>query len=67
MEKKIGLYICSGCGIGDALDIAKLSETETEEVSADLCKNHANLCSQEGVALIKNDIENEGVNAGIVS
>jgi len=67
MEKKIGLYICSGCGIGDALDIEKLSETETDDVSADLCKNHANLCSQEGVELIKKDIEGEGINAVIVA
>ena len=26
MDKKYGAYICMGCGIGDALDIAALSK-----------------------------------------
>ena len=67
MEKKIAVYICTGCGIGDALDIDQLSQTETEEVSAEICKNHAHLCSQAGVDLIKQDIENEGANALVIA
>ena len=63
MEKKIAVYICTGCGIGDALDIDQLGKVATEEGNAVICKNHPYLCGQEGVDLIKNDIENEGVNA----
>lgn len=62
MEKKIATYICTGCGIGDALDIEKLSKVATEDNSVPVCKNHPNLCSEEGVALIKQDIADEGVN-----
>ena len=31
MEKKIALYICSGCGIGDALDIEQLGKVATDD------------------------------------
>ncbi len=61
MEKKIAVYICTGCGIGDALDIEQLGKLATEEGAA-ICKDHAYLCGQEGVDLIKNDMVNEGVN-----
>ena len=67
MEKKIAVYICSGCGIGDALDIEKLGTVATDESSVPICKNHPNLCSAEGAALIKNDIDNEGVNTIVIA
>ena len=67
MEKKRAVYICTGCGIGDALDIEQLSKVATEEGGGSICRNHDNLCSKEGVELIKNDIENEGVNTLIIA
>jgi len=62
MEKKLAAYICTGCGIGDALDIEQLSKVATEESSVPICRTHPNLCSQEGADLIKKDIEGEGAN-----
>ena len=67
MEKKTAVYICSGCGIGDALDAEKLSKVATDEGSVPLCRIHGNLCSQEGVELIKNDIANEGANTLVIA
>jgi quinone-modifying oxidoreductase subunit QmoB len=67
MEKKIAAYICSGCGIGDALDIAQLSKVASKESKATICKTHPNLCSQEGAQLIKDDIANEGANTLIIA
>ena len=67
MEKKIAVYICSGCGIGDALDIDKLSELATGECGAAICKTHATLCSPEGAKLIKDDIANEGANGIVIA
>jgi quinone-modifying oxidoreductase, subunit QmoB len=67
MDKKIGAYICSGCGIGDALDIEQLSKVASKEAKAAICRTHANLCSQEGVQLIKDDIASEGVNSIIIA
>jgi len=67
MEKKLAAYICTGCGIGDALDIEELSKVATEENSVPICRTHPNLCSQEGVDLIKKDIEGEGANTLIIA
>ena len=65
-EKKVGLYICTGCGIGDALDIEQLGENGTEERPVAVLKNHPKLCSKEGADLIKQDIDSEGINTVIV-
>lgn len=62
MDKKIGLYICTGCGIGEALDIEALAEVGKEDSPA-LVKDHAFLCGEEGCQLIKQDIESGEVNA----
>lgn len=67
MEKKTAVYICTGCGIGDALDTEQLSKVATDEGSVPICRIHANLCSQEGVELIKNDIANEGANTLVIA
>ncbi|MBW1771268.1 MAG: hydrogenase iron-sulfur subunit [Deltaproteobacteria bacterium] len=67
MEKKTAVYICSGCGIGDALDIEELGKVATEEYSAPICQSHAYLCSREGVELIKKDIEGEGANTLVIA
>ena len=60
MEKKYSAYLCSGCGIGDALDMEALAEVVTGEMSMD-CKTADCLCGSEGRALIENDIA-EGIN-----
>jgi len=67
MEKKIAVYICTGCGIGDALDIEKLGKVATDESSVPICRNYPNLCSREGVQLIKDDMVNEGVNTLVIA
>ena len=67
MEKKTAVYVCSGCGIGDALNIDQLMNVATEEQSVPLCRTHANLCSQEGAAMIKEDMEKEGANTLVIA
>jgi quinone-modifying oxidoreductase subunit QmoB len=67
MSKKIAAYICTGCGIGDALNIEQLSGVATSECGAAICRTHPNLCSQEGAQLIKDDIANEGANTLIIA
>jgi quinone-modifying oxidoreductase, subunit QmoB len=63
MDKKYCGYICTGCGIGEALDTAALCGVVGE--SKIECKTHPALCGQEGLALIKNDIEG-GVNTVLI-
>ena len=66
MDKKIGVYICTGCDIGDSLDIEALSKVATGEYKVPVCKTHPNLCSSEGVNFIKNDIESEELNTVVI-
>ena len=60
-EMKTAAYLCTGCGIGDKLDVKTMEKIATKEGKMALVKNHAFLCGEEGVAMIKNDIANEGV------
>ncbi|MBN2124366.1 MAG: hydrogenase iron-sulfur subunit [Deltaproteobacteria bacterium] len=67
MEKKTAVYMCSGCGIGDALDMEQLGKVATDELSVPICRNHATLCSKEGVELIKKDMAEEGANTLVIA
>jgi quinone-modifying oxidoreductase subunit QmoB len=64
-EKNIMLYICTGCDIGDSLDIDKLKEVADEDFGVE-SKTHGFLCGEEGVELIKKDIE-AGVNTVVIA
>jgi len=66
MDKKLGVYICSGCGIGECLDLDKLSGVATKEHTIQVCRTHPFLCGEEGTQLIRKDIE-DGVNTVIVA
>ncbi|MBU0946391.1 MAG: FAD-dependent oxidoreductase [Proteobacteria bacterium] len=61
MNKKICTYICTGCGIGEALNIEELSAVVTGEMSQE-CKTHPCLCGTEGRAFLENEQNSEGVN-----
>ncbi|MBU1569662.1 MAG: FAD-dependent oxidoreductase [Proteobacteria bacterium] len=65
MDKKYGVYICTGCGIGEALDIEKLSAVP-KEVGVGIVKTHPFLCGKEGLELLKQDIAGEGVNSLVI-
>lgn len=67
MGKQTGVYICTGCSIGESLDIAALTKVATKEGKVPVCKSHSFLCGPEGVAQIKSDIENEGVNTVVIA
>ncbi len=66
MEKKYGVYICKGCGIGESIDIEKLSNVATKDRKMPLCKTHDIMCSPAGIQMIKDDIK-EGVNTIIIA
>jgi len=66
-DKKIGAYICTGCEIGDSLDIEALSKVATGEYKLPICKTHPNLCGPEGVDFIKKDIDNEKLNTLVIA
>jgi quinone-modifying oxidoreductase subunit QmoB len=67
MEKKVGVYICSGCGIGDAIDVEQLAKVATSEKKVPVCKVHPHLCGPEGAGLIGQDLAQEGVNTVVIA
>ncbi|RJP55861.1 MAG: FAD-dependent oxidoreductase [Deltaproteobacteria bacterium] len=67
MDKKIGVYICSGCEIGESLDIEALAGLASSEYKVPVCKNHPMLCGEEGSSLIRADIEKEGVTTVVIA
>jgi quinone-modifying oxidoreductase subunit QmoB len=56
-DKKMAGYICTGCGIGDRLDVNQLEMVATREGKLGSCKQHEMLCSAEGVKMIRDDID----------
>lgn len=64
MDKKYGVYICTGCGIGEALDLEALEEVVDEEGIN--CTTHPFLCGKEGAELIQKDVDDEKVNAMVI-
>ena len=58
---KYAAYICSGCGIGDKMNVAGLEKVAKTEGKMTVIKNHPFLCNAEGVQMIRDDIANDGV------
>jgi quinone-modifying oxidoreductase subunit QmoB len=58
---KYAAYICSGCGIGDAMKVGQLENIAKKEGKMALVKSHPFLCNAEGVQTIRDDIANEQV------
>ncbi len=65
MDKKYAVYICQGCGIGEALDIEKLNEVGEERGWP--VKTCPILCSKGGIDLLTKDISDEGVNTLLIA
>lgn len=61
MDQKMGVYLCSGCGIGESIDLEALAEV-AKEAQTSKCVTHPVLCSPEGIALIRDDIDAAAVN-----
>ncbi|MBF0555312.1 MAG: hydrogenase iron-sulfur subunit [Nitrospirae bacterium] len=60
----LGVYICTDCGIGESLNIEALQKIGGKTGT---CKTHPFLCGQEGVQLIKDGINKEGVNKIVIA
>ncbi|MGB5340363.1 MAG: hydrogenase iron-sulfur subunit [Gammaproteobacteria bacterium] len=66
-EIKVAAYICKGCGLGERLDCGQLATIAEREGKAKLVREHEFLCNAEGVAMIQNDIDTEGVNKVVIA
>ncbi len=59
MASKVGVHICTGCGIGEAVDIARLQEVAEKEFGAHVTQ-HSCLCGPAGLSDLKGDLTREG-------
>ncbi len=60
---KIGLFLCSGCGIGDAVDL----DSVAKESGAKTHLTHPCLCGDEGVSAIRQAVADGGLNGILVA
>ena len=61
-ENKLAVHICSGCEIGEALDLEALSSAAEGQD----CRIHPCLCGPEGLETVKSDVK-EGVSSLVIA
>lgn len=67
-EPKIGVYVCHcGHNIAGTVDVAKLAEYAGTLPNVVEAKHYMFMCSKPGVQLIKDDIEEKGINRTVVA
>lgn len=66
MDHAIGLYLCSGCHLGDALDLPGLEKLARSELKLGLVRIHPCLCERAGTETIRRDVETAAVNTVVV-
>ncbi len=66
MDDKIGVFICTGYGIAEALDIEALTKVATEEFKLPFCKT-VETCEKPDLEKIIEDIKNEDLNKAVIA
>ena len=69
MDKKYGVYLCKGCGIGEAINFESLQKVIKKEGKIQFIKEHDIMCSPEARAMVLEDIkpEGEGINSLVIA
>ena len=67
MDHKIGVYIDTGYGIGEALDIEALCAVANDEFSVPVCRAEPYWNEPDKLAIIRNDIAGESLTAVIIA
>ncbi|RKX21504.1 MAG: heterodisulfide reductase subunit A, partial [Candidatus Zixiibacteriota bacterium] len=66
MEDKIGVFICTGYGIGEALDIEALCKIATDEYKVPFCKT-VDSCEKPHLEAINADIKSEELTKVVIA
>ncbi len=66
MEDKIGVFICTGYGIAEAIDIEALCKVATDEHKAPFCKK-IDSCEIPDIESINRDIESQQLNKVVIA
>lgn len=67
MDKKLGVYICGGCSIGESLDVARLMEVAQKEYKVPVCRTHPFLCGEEGLSILRKDLAGNAVDSMVIA
>ncbi|HUZ45707.1 MAG TPA: FAD-dependent oxidoreductase [Terriglobia bacterium] len=67
MDRKLGVYICSGCSIGESIDVNRLVDVAQKEYKAPVCRTHPFLCGEEGLAAIRNDLAQGAIDSLVIA
>ncbi|TAM48268.1 MAG: hydrogenase iron-sulfur subunit [Acidobacteria bacterium] len=63
---RLGVFLCTGCGIGEALQVEGLTAL-ADELGAASCRTHPCLCSPEGVADIRAALDGGTIGGALVA
>jgi quinone-modifying oxidoreductase subunit QmoB len=66
MEDKIGVFICTGYGIAEALDIDALKKVATDEYKVPFCTT-IDSCEKADLETVNENIKNEGLNKAVIA
>jgi len=66
LDRKLGVYVCSGCGIGECLDKDRLAQIAREEQQIPVVRTSPAFCLED-VRLIREDVEKDGVSAVVIA
>ncbi len=64
--EKLGVFLCTGCEIGEHLDVERIREAAEEE-GVERFETHPCLCSAEGVSAYRAAIEEDGLDGVLVA
>lgn len=65
--KNLGLYICSGCGIGNSIDCQKLAEQVQKDYKPAICKLDSWVCSERFVDQMRRDIDENKIEKVVIA
>ncbi len=63
----IGVYICSGCHIGESVDTDKLQALASENPGVKYCQIHPHLCNAESHLKINNEIQEYNLDSLVIA
>ncbi|HEX8011159.1 MAG TPA: FAD-dependent oxidoreductase, partial [Casimicrobiaceae bacterium] len=66
-QNKYAAYLCAGCGLGERLDLPALEKIAQREGKMQFVRRHDFLCSEAGMQMIRDDIDQEGVTHAVVA
>ncbi len=66
MENKLAVYICTGYGIGEAIDVEAMKKVASSEFKADIVKEIGS-CEDDDLKAIHKDIESEGITRLVIA